>query len=91
MKNDRIIVRVDSSRKQFIKDYAQAKDLTVSKIFRDWIDWLQKRTLQDEYRDTQEVRSNREDTDTQTNSPGAFRSNADCIEEEALAPKDCLH
>lgn len=71
MKDDRIIVRVDSVRKKFIKDYAETKNLTVSKIFRDWIDWLQERTLKNEPRTSKEISDNREDPDTPTNSTGS--------------------
>lgn len=70
MKDDRIIVRVDSVRKKFIKDYATARNLTVSKIFRDWIDWLQERTLKNESRKSKEISSDGKDRDTSTDSSG---------------------
>lgn len=69
MKDDRIIIRVDSVRKKFIKEYATNKNLTVSKIFRDWIDWLRQRT-KDESRISKEIPSYGKDTDPKTNSSG---------------------
>lgn len=71
MKDDRIIVRVDSVRKKFIKNYAENKNLTVSKIFRDWIDWLQERTLKHESRTSKEISNDRKDTDTPPNGTGS--------------------
>ena len=42
-KTDRIQVRVDEDRKEWLLSYAKKRDLTVSRIFIDFIDWLRKR------------------------------------------------
>lgn len=69
--DSRIIIRVDSVRKKFIQDYAKAKDLTVSRIFRDWIDWLQQRAKKDEQpRSNEEVLSSGEDSAAPADSAG---------------------
>jgi len=59
-KDDKIIIRVDSDKKKFLKGYAMRKGTTVSKIFRDWIDWLINREKNENRRDEKNS-SNRED------------------------------
>ena len=54
---------------KFIKEYATNKNLTVSKIFRDWIDWLRQRT-KDESRISKEIPSYGKNTDPKTDSSG---------------------
>jgi len=42
-KTSRIQLRIDDRRKEFLKEYAERRGLTISKIFMDFIDWLQRR------------------------------------------------
>lgn len=90
MKTDRIIVRVDSVRKKFIQEYAKANSLTVSEIFRDWIDWLQNRA-KNEHRSIKEIRSDGKDINTQTDRTRTARSSRICSEEEAVSPENSIH
>ena len=42
-KEDRIQVRIDPDRKEFLKAYAEKRGVTISKIFIDLVDWLIRR------------------------------------------------
>jgi antitoxin component of RelBE/YafQ-DinJ toxin-antitoxin module len=42
-KTDRIQVRVDEERKKWLNDYTKKKNITISRVFRDFIDWLRSR------------------------------------------------
>ena len=42
-KQERIQIRVDEERKQWLMQYAKDKSITVSKMFIDFIDWLKKK------------------------------------------------
>jgi hypothetical protein len=46
-KEDRIQVRIDAERKQFLHDYASRKKITVTQMFIDFIDWLRRRDAAD--------------------------------------------
>jgi hypothetical protein len=46
-KDDRIQVRIDPNRKEFLREYAERKDVTISKIFMDFVDWLIRRERSD--------------------------------------------
>ena len=42
-KDAKIQIRINSKTKEWLKDYAKQKDLTISKIFVDFVKWLKER------------------------------------------------
>ena len=42
-KDAKIQIRIDSKTKQWLKDYANDKNLTISRIFVDFVEWLKNR------------------------------------------------
>ncbi len=42
-KEERIQIRIDPDRKEFLKAYADKRGVTISKIFTDLVDWLIRR------------------------------------------------
>lgn len=42
-KDAKIQIRIKSESKQWLKDYANNNNVTISKIFVDFIEWLKKR------------------------------------------------
>ena len=40
-KDTKIQIRIQSDTKQWLKEYAKRKNLTISKIFVDFVEWLQ--------------------------------------------------
>jgi hypothetical protein len=46
-KENRIQVRIDTERKDFLQDYAARKKITVTQMFIDFIDWLRRRDALD--------------------------------------------
>ena len=42
-KDTKIQIRIKSETKQWLKDYAKRKDITISKIFVDFVEWLKEK------------------------------------------------
>ena len=42
-KDTKIQIRIQSETKQWLKDYAKDKNLTISKIFVDFVEWLKEK------------------------------------------------
>ncbi len=42
-KEERLQVRVDAKQLEFLKEYAARRNITISRMMRDFIDWLIKR------------------------------------------------
>jgi hypothetical protein len=39
-KDERLQIRVSAEQYQFLRDYASRNDITISRMMRDFIDWL---------------------------------------------------
>jgi len=47
-KEERLQIRVESEQLEFLRTYASKKNITISKMVRDFIDWLMRRDKQQE-------------------------------------------
>lgn len=43
MKDSKIQIRIKSDTKEWLKEYAKRNNVTISRIFVDFVDWLKKR------------------------------------------------
>lgn len=42
-KDTKVQIRIKSDTKQWLKDYAKRKNITISKIFVDFVEWLKEK------------------------------------------------
>ena len=46
-KDTKIQIRIDSDRKEWLKKYAEDKEITITQMFIDFIDWLKEKGTND--------------------------------------------
>jgi hypothetical protein len=46
-KDERLQIRVEPKQMKFLRDYSSRRNITISKMMRDFIDWLMRRDQQE--------------------------------------------